>query len=136
MLQVKKPYEIILCGSVLSYLRMQKTTGYRKSLTEFTESGFPKICSMGYTQHTEKRIVVLKKFNWERRLWHEVGHEVGFRHVSDKSNIMYPYINRGTKGIEGILDCYMGLYGYIGLLKLKNIYIMNSLGVWNINEIY
>lgn len=72
-------------------------------LLRLTDSGYPRILSLGWCLHSHHEPVVCRMFNWELRLWHELGHSVGMKHVNERGHVMHPWgILRGYSGIEQI----------------------------------
>jgi len=118
------PYCIELFDNIREW---QDYHEYRKVPFDFTESGYPKVLSMGYTLHDRELICILKSGNWQTRLIHEVGHELHrqadywFKHVQDPTHVMYPFFNRGTEGTEEIIAAYGNYYGDKAKKQLRDL---------------
>ena len=104
-----KPYELKFL-SVFDYLKYQIKIFGVKHMLGLTESGYPRFFRRGYCDHNRKEIVICKNFLNPNLLYHEIGHEIGLNHSTDRKNVMYPNFLRGSKDIHKIIDMYCRKY--------------------------
>lgn len=113
------PYNIKVMG-IIEYLNYQvKRFGY-KHLLKLTDSNYPRILARGYIDHIRREIVILSSAP-KHVLIHEIGHELKYIHSSDKNNIMYPLMNRGTEGAGDIIKEYEYKYGWYHCRELEHL---------------
>lgn len=79
-----------------------------KSVFKLTNEGekirYPYILVTGYTDGVDE-VYILKIGRWHLRLWHEIGHLVGFDHSYKIGDVMFPTeIGRGYNGITKIKE--------------------------------
>lgn len=97
-------YEVKILG-VLEYYKYVIAYFGIRNLLELTDSGYPKIFSLGWCLHSRKEIIVCRIGDYELRKWHELGHSVGFGHTKEHGHVMHPWgIFRGCEGIDEIKD--------------------------------
>ena len=104
-----EPYDIKIMG-IKKYLKYQIKNYGIKHMIELTDSGYPRFLRCGYCSHIRREIVICRELLNPNLLYHEIGHEVGLEHSTDKKNVMYPNFLRGSGGIDKIIDMYCRKY--------------------------
>jgi hypothetical protein len=104
-----EPYDIKFM-SIKKYLNYQIKNYGIKHMIGLTDSGYPRFLALGYCDHIRHEIVICREFLNPNLLYHEIGHEVGLTHSTDKKNVMYPNLLRGSEGIDKIIDMYSRKY--------------------------
>lgn len=90
-------YEKKILGPVEYYLYMYNHWGLRKMIS-LTDSRYPRLLALGWCSHRDKEIVVCKIGNWQLRLMHEIGHEIGMKHTMQEGFVMHPWgMKRGRR---------------------------------------
>lgn len=92
------------------YIKYQVMVFGWKHLLSRKVTKYTRILARGYCDHNRKEIVLWRQAP-QHVLLHELGHEVGLKHSTDKNNIMYPTGNRGREGIFKIHKRYSIKYG-------------------------
>ena len=69
----------------------------QKKMFSLTDSKYPRFLALGWCSHREKEIVVCKVGNWQFRLMHEIGHEIGMNHTMQEGFVMHPWGHKRGK---------------------------------------
>ena len=83
-------FERNILNLVAYYWYMYQHIGLKK-MFGLTDSKYPRFLALGWCSHSEKEIVICKIGNWQLRLMHEIGHEIGMKHVMKEGFIMHPW---------------------------------------------
>lgn len=87
---------------IITYLKLLKRNF---GLFKLSDSGYPIFLARAFI----KNGIIYSYLDLRKHyklLWHELGHEVGFKHSKDRKNVMYPMFFRGTEGIPEIMDVF------------------------------
>lgn len=103
------PYDIKIMP-IKEYLKYQIKNYGIKHMIKLTDSGYPRFFRTGYCDHIRREIVVCRELINPNLVYHEIGHEVGLEHSTDKKNVMYPNFLRGSEDIAKIIDMYSRKY--------------------------
>lgn len=112
------PYTIKMKGIIDYLIYRYRKIGF-KNFFEF-KNGYPQCLATAYCSHRDKEIVCIK-YVPESTIIHEIGHELGYDHRSEREHVMFPRINRGMVGSANIKLEYAEKYGLAAYRKLRGI---------------